>query len=145
MTAKASRPDAYRAANELLRMALDGRLVLSMKPRGYFENETKWLDDAEAKRLNEIVYQVKDICKKNAMAYVYDDSGRKVNKRYQNKDDEEDDDADDEEEEEYGSEPDLAGSENESKDAAISQKSKVNNKFALLQVGDDNDENVGDD
>lgn len=36
LTAKAGRPDAYRAANSLLRMALDGRtLCLSFRPQGY--------------------------------------------------------------------------------------------------------------
>ncbi|EEC02232.1 GTP-binding protein mmr1, putative [Ixodes scapularis] len=36
LTAKAGRPDSYRAANSLLRMALDGRtLCLSFRPPGY--------------------------------------------------------------------------------------------------------------
>ena len=36
-TAKAARPDAYRAANYILRMAFDGRILMSMKPRGYYQ------------------------------------------------------------------------------------------------------------
>jgi len=35
LTAKASRPDAYRAANNILRMASEGRLCLCMRPPGY--------------------------------------------------------------------------------------------------------------
>ena len=35
LTAKAGRPDVYRAANNLLRMALDGRLCLCMRPPNF--------------------------------------------------------------------------------------------------------------
>lgn len=35
LTAKAARPDTYRAANSILRMALDGKITLSLKPKGY--------------------------------------------------------------------------------------------------------------
>lgn len=35
LTAKAARPDTYRAANNILRMALDGKITLSLKPPGY--------------------------------------------------------------------------------------------------------------
>ncbi|GAB5589494.1 hypothetical protein Unana1_04394 [Umbelopsis nana] len=35
-TAKAARPDVYRAANTLLRLANDGRILLSFKPPGFF-------------------------------------------------------------------------------------------------------------
>lgn len=37
-TAKAGRLDVYRAANHLLRMVVNGELVLSFKPKGYFAN-----------------------------------------------------------------------------------------------------------
>ncbi|KAF9923087.1 Guanine nucleotide-binding-like protein 1 [Linnemannia zychae] len=36
MTAKTSYPDAYRAANAMLQMANDGRILLSFKPPGFF-------------------------------------------------------------------------------------------------------------
>jgi len=32
LTAKAARPDVYRAANNILRMALEGRLCLCLRP-----------------------------------------------------------------------------------------------------------------
>ncbi|CAM0136697.1 unnamed protein product [Umbelopsis sp. WA50703] len=35
-TAKAARPDVYRAANTILRLANDGRILLSFKPPGFF-------------------------------------------------------------------------------------------------------------
>lgn len=34
-TARAARPDAYRAANHLLRLALDGKICLCLRPLGY--------------------------------------------------------------------------------------------------------------
>lgn len=34
-TAKAARNDVYRAANSLLRLAVDGRLCLCLRPTGY--------------------------------------------------------------------------------------------------------------
>ncbi|ORX56147.1 P-loop containing nucleoside triphosphate hydrolase protein [Hesseltinella vesiculosa] len=39
--AKAAGPDAYRAANAILRLACDGRILLSFKPPGFF-NTTKY-------------------------------------------------------------------------------------------------------
>jgi hypothetical protein len=35
LTAKAARPDMYRAANHILRLALDGRINLSLRPPGF--------------------------------------------------------------------------------------------------------------
>ncbi|KAI8388626.1 uncharacterized protein BYT42DRAFT_560718 [Radiomyces spectabilis] len=35
-TARAARPDVYRAANVILRLANDGRILLSFKPEGFF-------------------------------------------------------------------------------------------------------------
>ncbi|KAJ8706662.1 hypothetical protein PYW07_012740 [Mythimna separata] len=42
MTAKAARLDTYRAANSLLRMALDGRICLWLRPPGFTENKEKY-------------------------------------------------------------------------------------------------------
>ncbi|KAM9326393.1 guanine nucleotide-binding protein-like 1 [Gastrophryne carolinensis] len=41
-TAKASRNDAYRAANSLLRLAVDGRICLCMRPPGYSLHKGNW-------------------------------------------------------------------------------------------------------
>jgi hypothetical protein len=35
ITARAARPDVYRAANHILRLALDGRINLSLRPPGF--------------------------------------------------------------------------------------------------------------
>ncbi|TPX60128.1 hypothetical protein PhCBS80983_g01995 [Powellomyces hirtus] len=43
MTARASRPDVYRAANMILRMCADGRILLSFKPKGFAEG--RWSQD----------------------------------------------------------------------------------------------------
>lgn len=55
LTAKAGRPDAYRAANSLLRMALDGRtLCLAFRPHGYSQNKGSEVDSALLARLARI-------------------------------------------------------------------------------------------
>ncbi|KAG7469360.1 hypothetical protein MATL_G00128250 [Megalops atlanticus] len=41
-TAKAARNDVYRAANSLLRLAIDGRLCLCLRPPGYTAQRDKW-------------------------------------------------------------------------------------------------------
>ncbi|XP_022322756.2 guanine nucleotide-binding protein-like 1 [Crassostrea virginica] len=61
-TAKAARPDAYRAANQLLRMALVGRICLCLRPQGYTANEEFWNHHQETKQLSEELhkYEVTD-------------------------------------------------------------------------------------
>ncbi|KAI9287604.1 hypothetical protein BC943DRAFT_288939 [Umbelopsis sp. AD052] len=51
-TAKAARPDVYRAANALLTLTCDGRILLSFKPPGFF-NTTKY----ELMKLREVEAQ----------------------------------------------------------------------------------------
>uniref|UniRef100_A0A673LNS4 Guanine nucleotide-binding protein-like 1 n=1 Tax=Sinocyclocheilus rhinocerous TaxID=307959 RepID=A0A673LNS4_9TELE len=41
-TAKAARNDVYRAANSLLRLAIDGRLCLCLRPPGYVQSKDEW-------------------------------------------------------------------------------------------------------
>lgn len=41
-TAKAARNDVYRAANSLLRLAIDGRLCLCLRPPGYSQSKDTW-------------------------------------------------------------------------------------------------------
>lgn len=40
ITARAGRPDTYRGANNLLRMALDGKICLVLRPVGFTENKS---------------------------------------------------------------------------------------------------------
>ena len=42
LTARAARPDAYRAANHLLRLAVEGRLCLCMRPPAYTKDTHLW-------------------------------------------------------------------------------------------------------
>ncbi|VVC35559.1 GTP binding domain,P-loop containing nucleoside triphosphate hydrolase [Cinara cedri] len=42
ITARAGRPDTYRAANNLLRMALDGKICLVLRPYGFTVNKKNW-------------------------------------------------------------------------------------------------------
>nr|XP_055067193.1 guanine nucleotide-binding protein-like 1 [Misgurnus anguillicaudatus] len=42
MTAKAARHDAYRAANSLLRLAIEGRICLCLRPPGYTQSKDEW-------------------------------------------------------------------------------------------------------
>uniref|UniRef100_H2ZWZ7 Guanine nucleotide-binding protein-like 1 n=1 Tax=Latimeria chalumnae TaxID=7897 RepID=H2ZWZ7_LATCH len=46
-TAKAARNDVYRAANSILRLAVDGRLCLCMRPPGYTVQKAKWENHPE--------------------------------------------------------------------------------------------------
>ncbi|KAG8521080.1 Guanine nucleotide-binding protein-like 1 [Galemys pyrenaicus] len=50
-TAKAARNDVYRAANSLLRLALDGRLSLCFQPPGYNEQKGTWESHPETTEL----------------------------------------------------------------------------------------------
>lgn len=47
LTAKAARPDTYRAANNILRMALDGKITLSLKPPGFHQAAGRLQADPE--------------------------------------------------------------------------------------------------
>ena len=54
ITAKAARPDTYRAANSILRMALDGKITLSLKPKGYSQRKEFWETHVELDSVKEI-------------------------------------------------------------------------------------------
>lgn len=51
LTAKTGRPDYYRAANSILRMALDGKLTLTLRPVGYGDCFKELLDDPELAKI----------------------------------------------------------------------------------------------
>jgi ribosome biogenesis GTPase A len=56
VTAKAARLDTYRAANSLLRLAVDGRIVLSIKPPGFYERLDAEQAAAEEVRAHEAMH-----------------------------------------------------------------------------------------
>ncbi len=64
-TAKASRPDVNRASNELLRMALDGRLCLALRPKSYNQKIKYWQEHSETKALDDVVKNVEKIAHEN--------------------------------------------------------------------------------
>ncbi len=53
-TAKAARPDTYRAANSILRMALDGKITLSLRPKGFKEKQDFWNSHPELETVKTI-------------------------------------------------------------------------------------------
>jgi ribosome biogenesis GTPase A/vacuolar-type H+-ATPase subunit H len=54
LTAKAARPDTYRAANSILRMALDGKIALSLKPCGFHAKKKFWETHEELRKVEDI-------------------------------------------------------------------------------------------
>ncbi|XP_013137797.1 PREDICTED: guanine nucleotide-binding protein-like 1 isoform X2 [Papilio polytes] len=66
LTAKAARLDTYRAANSLLRMALDGRICLWLRPPGFTEEKYKYESCEETEYINWV---------KSTTSYLDADSG----------------------------------------------------------------------
>lgn len=60
VTAKAARLDTHRAANSLLRLAVDGRIVLSIKPPGFYEHLDAEQKAAEEVRAHVAIPEVED-------------------------------------------------------------------------------------
>ncbi|XP_008190921.2 guanine nucleotide-binding protein-like 1 isoform X1 [Tribolium castaneum] len=51
LTAKAARLDSYRAANDLLRMALDGKICLCLRPPKYSNKKDYWASHPEIEKV----------------------------------------------------------------------------------------------
>uniref|UniRef100_A0A2S2Q9F2 Guanine nucleotide-binding protein-like 1 n=1 Tax=Sipha flava TaxID=143950 RepID=A0A2S2Q9F2_9HEMI len=54
ITAKAGRPDTYRAANNLLRMALDGKISLALRPIGFTHCKKNFMSSTQLKDILKI-------------------------------------------------------------------------------------------
>ena len=54
MTKRAARPDVARAANHLLRLILEGRISLYLRPPNYKEEESKWQSHPDVAEITEI-------------------------------------------------------------------------------------------
>mgnify|MGYP001810571759 CR=1 FL=1 len=129
-TAKASRPDVYRAANELLRMALDGRLCLSLKPKGYYANLDMWSNHADTKKLNDVVANVQQTCKSNAQDYL-------SSRRKTHSDDEDEEESNFEDKDPLATESDQNESkESDDDDDDDEYENENKNKFSLLTADD---------
>ncbi|XP_060069703.1 guanine nucleotide-binding protein-like 1 [Ylistrum balloti] len=120
ITAKSGRPDLYRAANNLLRMGLDGRLCLCLRPLGYAENKGQWDQHPETLKLISDLefYRVNDDVSDGEDESSDDELGHLVL--------EQDSDDDDE-----------GGSEEEEEENKDESKYVSNNPFALLDSDDD--------
>jgi ribosome biogenesis GTPase A len=74
LTAKAARPDSYRAANSILRMALDGKITLSLKPLGYHKRKDYWETHPEIEAIKEVQALGKLELLKNDVSVFFSDS-----------------------------------------------------------------------
>ncbi|KAJ8039385.1 Guanine nucleotide-binding protein-like 1 [Holothuria leucospilota] len=61
MTAKASRRDVYRAANNILRLAVEGKLCMNMAPVGYHAKKGFWEQHQETKEIISMQEQFKEL------------------------------------------------------------------------------------
>ncbi|CAG9764541.1 unnamed protein product [Ceutorhynchus assimilis] len=124
LTAKAARLDSYRAANSILRMALDGKICLCLRPQGYLEKLDYWKThpDIEMVKWIQSIKEEDQPLGKFEAGFAADHSSEE--------------DSEDEEEEEdncqSGNEEATQGdTENSSEDGALAVAS---NKFALLSA-----------
>lgn len=118
LTAKAARKDAYRAANHILRLTVEGRICLSFRPPEYTTNKKIWESDPETQA---IAQQQTEQIKRNAL-------------NLQEEDDDNSEEAEKDDEDEDEDEEDIAN--NESKFREINRpetKFENTNPFSLLQ------------
>lgn len=115
-TAKACRPDVYRAANELLRMALDGRLCISLKPCNYFKQKEFWKENPETQNLNDVINSVELI----------------VKEKLEKMDEETDGDYESEEEDDDGGQFEKSSGSDEEDERSEGENNVANNPYALL-------------
>jgi ribosome biogenesis GTPase A len=54
LTARTGRPDTYRAANHLLRMALDGKLSICLRPKGFTAKKAEWAEHPELAAIQKV-------------------------------------------------------------------------------------------
>lgn len=112
LTARSARPDTARAANNILRMALDGKIVMSLRPEGFFEKEDYWKAHEGNKEILEILNRKSDVeCEPI------------------------EEEQEDEEEEDSEAEEDDGGENNGKEEAGPSQVA-TNNPFDLLMDDD---------
>ncbi|XP_078073639.1 guanine nucleotide-binding protein-like 1 isoform X2 [Mustelus asterias] len=120
-TAKAARNDVYRAANSILRLTVDGRLCLCMRPPGYTLQKGDWQQHAETLEIAALQEAHRQQSKQSS------EDEDEISSSDQ-EDDEKDHDADEEEEEEE-EEGGEGGDMGKGHKGAFLSK----NKFALLR------------
>ena len=60
-TARGCRPDSYRAANELLRLSVEGKLVFCLRPPGFEDDEEEEEEEDNENDLAVVVNMVRNI------------------------------------------------------------------------------------
>ncbi|XP_043533808.1 guanine nucleotide-binding protein-like 1 [Chiloscyllium plagiosum] len=121
-TAKAARNDVYRAANSILRLTVDGRLCLCMRPPGYTVQKAEWQQHVETLEIAALQEAHRQQTKQSS------EDEDEISSSDQ-EDDEKDHDADEEEEEEDEEERGEGGDAGQRHKGAFLSK----NKFALLR------------
>ena len=130
-TAKAARPDVYRAANHMLRMALDGRtLCLSFYPEGYVKNKSYWESHPDVMKIEVLQCQRKPETEEDDYFKSFDsddefyNSSKQITKSHKAR-------------AAAAKKPDTESeSDNEDDDDDGSDDTVVQNKFALLAADD---------
>ncbi|XP_062904203.1 guanine nucleotide-binding protein-like 1 [Mobula hypostoma] len=126
-TAKAARNDVYRAANSILRLTVDGRLCLCMRPPGYTAQKAHWLQHSETQEIAALQEAHRQLQGKQSSEEEDEISSS------DQEDDERDRDADEEEEEdEEGEEKGEAWRRGEQCPALARGALLSTNKFSLL-------------
>lgn len=116
MTKRAARPDEARAANHLLRLSLEGRICLFLRPPNYSAEETKWETHPDVKEIASIQALEQDAKSDPWQETVEEETDEEEEEGEGNSQD-----GDDDEEDESEEETPVANS----------------NKFALLLDSDD--------
>ncbi|XP_053147828.1 guanine nucleotide-binding protein-like 1 isoform X3 [Hemicordylus capensis] len=128
-TAKGARNDVYRAANSLLRLAVDGRLCVCMRPPGYTSKKAMWEHHPETAEVAALQEAHRHDSKRSS-GEEEEEEEDEISSSGEEEDDEKDRDADEEGEEE---EP-LSAPKSGPSQPVPSRKGKLagQNLFALL-------------
>ncbi|KAM3872866.1 guanine nucleotide-binding protein-like 1 [Diretmus argenteus] len=95
-TAKAARNDVYRAANSLLRLAIDGRLCLCLRPTGYSCLKEHWENHPDLSEIMALQGRTEDGCRERDEEEDGESSTEPEEERDRDADDDEDGDDEDE-------------------------------------------------
>ncbi|XP_075769564.1 guanine nucleotide-binding protein-like 1 [Pelodiscus sinensis] len=98
-TAKAARNDVYRAANSILRLAVDGRLCLCLRPPGYSTHRAMWEHHPETAEIASLQEAHRKHSRRSSEEEEEEEE-EEISSSGEEEDEEKDRDADEEEEEE---------------------------------------------
>ncbi|GAB6020129.1 Guanine nucleotide-binding-like protein 1 [Chamberlinius hualienensis] len=88
-TARAARNDAYRAANSILRMALDGTFCLCLRPPGYSQQIETWSSHPDIGEIEKIILRKKHLTEEEAVGELYSSSNERSSENVSEEDSEE--------------------------------------------------------